>query len=83
VGVCCALEGVWVSLVDPAGPGRQARISEGHVILEMNRAPIRSASDFRAAVSRLRPGETVALLVLDRLSDQRVVITVSPDPQGP
>jgi serine protease Do len=82
-GIPSALEGVWVSLVDPAGPGRQARISEGHVILEMNRAPIRSASDFRAAVSRLRPGETVALLVLDRLSDQRVVITVSPDPQGP
>ena len=74
------LQGVIVSNVDAAGPARLAAIGEGQIILEINRQPVLTAAEFRAAVARLRPGEPVALLVFDRLSDQRLIAIVVPDP---
>jgi len=73
------VRGVRVVRVDSAGPARVARISEGQVILEFNRTPVTSAEQFAALVAALEPGQAVALLVLDRLSDSRVIATVVPD----
>jgi serine protease Do len=73
-----SIQGVLVSRVDPAGPARQARIAESHVILELNRVPITSVAEFHAAVARLRPGVAVAVLVYDRQSGH-VILTVVPD----
>lgn len=81
--ISSSVEGVWVSDVDSAGPARLAHIGTGQVILEINRRPTRTAAEFKAVAADLRPGESVALLVLDRLSDQRVIVTVVLDPQGP
>ncbi len=75
------LVGVLVTDVDPAGPARLAHIHAGHVLLEINRHRITSVDEFRAVVSRLRPGESAALLVYDRLADQRALYAIPLDPQ--
>ena len=51
------------------------------VLLEMNRRRVGSAREFRAMVAQFRPGESIALLVYDRISDQRVLRALSIDPQ--
>ena len=73
------IRGVIVFYVDPAGPGRLARLRSGHVILEINRRPVRSAAEFRAATAALRPGEAAAVLLYDPLVDGRVIAAVVPD----
>ena len=75
------LVGVLITDVDPAGPARLARIHPGHVLLEINRHRIASVSEFRTIVSSLRPGESAALLVYDRLADQRALYAIPLDPQ--
>jgi serine protease Do len=75
-----SMQGVLVTNVDAAGPARQAQMIEGQIILEVNRKPVLSAAEFRAVLAGLRPGEPVALLVFDRLSDQRLIATIHPDP---
>jgi serine protease Do len=76
-----ALVGVLVTDVDPAGPARLARIRPGQVLLEINRHRIGSLADFQGVVATLRPGDNAALLVYDRLSDQRALSAIAIDPQ--
>jgi len=73
------VRGVIVTGVDSAGPARVARISVGQVVLELNRVPVTSAVEFRAMVAALEPGRIVAVLVLDRSMDSRVIATIVPD----
>jgi serine protease Do len=82
LGIPGTVQGVWVSDVDPAGPARQARVGQGQVILEVNRQPVATVAHFKAIVASLPPGEPVALLVLDRLNDQRLIVSIVPDPQS-
>jgi serine protease Do len=73
------IHGVVVSRVDQAGPARVADIQPGQVVLEVNRQRVTSAAEFRAIVASLPPGDPVALLMFDRASDQRLIVTVIPD----
>ena len=73
------IHGVVVSRVDPAGPARVAEIQPGQVIIEINRQRVSSAAEFRALVAALPPGDPVALLIFDRASDQRLIVTIVPD----
>ena len=75
------LVGVLITDVDPAGPARLARIHPGHVLLEINRHRVASANEFRTIVSALHPGESAALLIYDRLADQRALYAIPLDPQ--
>lgn len=70
------IQGVLVTEVDPAGPARLAQVRGNHVILEVNRQPVRSEAEYRALVSALRPGDVAALLVYDRSTRQRVICSV-------
>jgi Do/DeqQ family serine protease len=54
--------GVVVTAVDPAGPAVEASIQRGDVIQEVNRQPVKSAEDLRAAVEK-SGGKPVLLLV--------------------
>jgi serine protease Do len=76
------MQGVYVSEVDPAGPARLARVRTGHVILEINRRRLTGVADYRAALAALRPQSVVALLIYDQSSDQRVLVTIVPDPSS-
>jgi S1-C subfamily serine protease len=80
-GMPDSLVGVLITDVDAAGPARLARVHAGEVLLEINRHRVASTVEFRAMAAALRPGETVALLIYDRLSDQRTIHAVSIDPQ--
>jgi serine protease Do len=73
------IHGVVVSRVDQAGPARVADIQPGQVVLEINRQRVSSAAEFRAIVAALPTGDPVALLIFDRATDQRLIITVIPD----
>jgi len=56
--------GVVVDSVDPTSPAVEAGIQRGDVIQEVNRQPVRSADDLRAAVEK--SGTKPALLLLNR-----------------
>jgi S1-C subfamily serine protease len=79
-GIPDAIQGVIVTEVDPAGSARLARVRPGHVILEVNRRPVDSIEAFQAAVAGLAAGDVVAVLLYDRLLDQRLLVTIVPDP---
>lgn len=80
LGLDDTVRGVLVAEVDPAGPARIAQLRTNHVILEINRIPVRSVAEYRRVVAAVRPGEAVALLVYDRTTRQHVICTVVSDP---
>ncbi|HZD40280.1 MAG TPA: PDZ domain-containing protein, partial [Terriglobales bacterium] len=56
-------EGVVVSAVDPGSAADEAGIRRGDVILEVDRKPIRSIDEYKNALSGIRKGKGVLLLV--------------------
>jgi S1-C subfamily serine protease len=54
--------GVVVTSVDPSGPAVEASIQRGDVIQEVNRQPVKSAEDLRAAIEK-SGGKPVLLLI--------------------
>ena len=50
-----------MSRVDPMSPAFDADIERGHVLLEINRQPVRSIEDYRRLTASARPGEVLAL----------------------
>ena len=58
--------GVLVRDVDEDGPAAETGIRPGDVILEVNRQPVSSPAEFAAAVSRVKSGDSVLLLVFRR-----------------
>ncbi len=67
--------GVVVNSVDPAGPAVEAGIQRGDVIQEVNRQPIKSAEELRAAIEK--NGAKPALLLINRRG-QTAFIAVRP-----
>jgi serine protease Do len=57
------MEGVVVSRVDPAGPAFDLDIQRGHVLLEINRRPVRSVEEYRRLLAGARPGDVLTLYV--------------------
>ena len=55
--------GVVVSRIDPAGPAFDADIQRGHVLLEINRQPVRSIDDYRRLVTAARAGDVLTFYV--------------------
>ncbi|HEY7474943.1 MAG TPA: trypsin-like peptidase domain-containing protein [Vicinamibacterales bacterium] len=78
-GIPSSLQGVLVVDVDSAGPARLARLRAGHVLLEINRHRVATVAEFQEVVSALEPGATVAVMIYDQLTDQRVIATINPD----
>jgi serine protease Do len=67
--------GVVVESVDPTGPAAEASIQRGDVIQEVNRQPVKSPDDLRAAIEK--NGNKPALLLLNRRGET-VFIAVRP-----
>lgn len=57
-------QGVIVENVDEDGPGAEAGIRPQDIILEVNRMQIRSVEDYSNAVGKVKPGDSVLLLVM-------------------
>ena len=71
------VQGVMISRVDPTGAGFQALLRRGFVIMEINRRPIRSVSDYEKQVAAARPGDVLTLYVYDPTLAQRSLVTVT------
>jgi serine protease Do len=57
------VEGVAVAQVQPASPAEDAGLTNGDVIVEMNRQPVKSAEQFRTDMKQLPAGKDLLLLV--------------------
>ncbi len=68
-------EGVVVTDVDPSGPAAEAGVQPDDVILEVNREPVKSAAELRAALRR--SGARPALLLINR-DGRSIFIAVRP-----
>ena len=71
------VQGVVISRVDPTGPGFQALLRRGFVIMEINRRPVLSVADYERQVAAARPGDVLALYVYDPTIAQRSLVTVT------
>ena len=60
-GLPAGTQGVIVSRVEAMGPAFDAKIVRGHVVLEIDRQPVRSVEDYRRLTSRARPGDVLTL----------------------
>jgi serine protease Do len=65
-------KGVLVTEVEPASFAEDLLFARGDVIAEINREPVSSVSDYRKAVSKLKPGDDVVFKVLRRQDSDRM-----------
>jgi len=73
------IEGVVISRVEPMGPAFDADIERGHVLLEINRHPVRSIDDYRRLTANARSGEVLALYMYKPEMTRRELRTVKVD----
>jgi serine protease Do len=73
------LDGVVVSRVEPMSPAFDADIERGHVVLEVNRRPVRSIEEFRRLTGAARPGDVLAVYTYVPEIQQRQLRTVRID----
>jgi serine protease Do len=73
-----ATQGVVVSRVDPAGPAFDADIRRGHILLEINRRPVRSVEEYRRVMATAQPGDVLTLYIY-RPESGRTLHTVKID----
>ena len=70
------MQGVIVSRVEPMSPAFDADVERGHVLLEINRHPVRSVDDYRRLTANAKPGDILALYIYKPESDSRALHTV-------
>jgi serine protease Do len=73
------IEGVVVSRVEPMSPAFDAEIDRGHVVLEVNRRPVRTIDEYRRLTSAARPGDILAIYTYVPELQQRQLRTVRID----
>jgi serine protease Do len=76
-----ALSGVLVTRVAPLSPADEADLRHGDVIIEINRAPIRTAGDFRQMAAAVRPGDVLSFYIYDPGTGQRALHTLRAERQ--
>jgi len=60
-------------------PAFDASIERGHVLLEINRQPVRSIDDYRRITSAARPGDILTVYLYKPELEQRSLQTVKVD----
>jgi serine protease Do len=71
--------GVLVADVDRMSAAAQRGIVAGDIVLEVNRQPVGSVSEFRAALAKVEPGEWIVFL-LSRKEQTLIVHLKKPQP---
>jgi len=75
LGLPANTRGIVVTGLAPAGPAAEAGVETGDVILQVNRQPVQSPEQVKAAISR--SGSRPVLLLLQR-QGQNIFVTVTP-----
>lgn len=73
--------GLLVQRVEPVSPAAEAGLERGQVLLHVNRRPVATIAGLRQMLDQRRPGDPVAVLVLDPALDQRLLRVVRADPR--
>jgi serine protease Do len=73
------LAGVLVTRVAPLSPADDAELQHGDVIIEINRQPIRTASDYRRLTATFRPGDVLTFYMYGPRTGQRTLRTLRMD----
>jgi len=73
--------GVVVSGVEPMSPAFDADIERGHLLLEVNRQPVRNVEDFRRLTAPARPGDILTMYFYKPELNQRALETLKIDPR--
>ena len=68
--------GLIISRVEPMSPAFDADIERGHVLLEINRQPVRTIEDFRRLTAGVHPGDILTLYLYKPEIEQRALHTV-------
>jgi serine protease Do len=76
-----ALSGVMVTHVAPLSPADEADLHRGDVIIEINRAAIRTAGDYRQVAAVARPGDVLTFYLYDPATGQRALRTLRAERQ--
>jgi serine protease Do len=71
-------KGVLVVDVDPASFADDLGFTRGDLISEINRQPVNSVAEYKAVVSKLKPGDNVVFKVLRRQDSDRVLTVFLP-----
>jgi serine protease Do len=71
-------KGVLVVDVDPASFGDDLGFTRGDVIAEVNRQPVGSVAEYKAAIGKLKPGVNVVFKVLRRQDNDRILTVFLP-----
>ena len=66
--------GVVVTMVDPASFGEDVDFARGDVITEINHVPVSSMADYKAQLSKLKPGDDVLFRVARHGDGDRVLM---------
>jgi serine protease Do len=73
------LHGVLIARVEPLGPGFDASLERGQVIVEVNRRPVATAADFDRLVAAAHAGDVLTLYLYLPDVDQHLLRTVRID----
>jgi serine protease Do len=73
------VRGVIVSRVEPMSPAFDAEIERGHVLLEVNRAPVTSVDEYARLTRSMRPGDVLTVYLYMPEREQRILRTVRVD----
>jgi serine protease Do len=79
LGLPQGARGVVVAGVEPMSPAFDADIERGHLLLEVNRQPVRSVEDFRRLTDPARPGDIFTMYLYKPELNQRTLETVKID----
>jgi serine protease Do len=71
-------KGVLVVEVDPASFGDDLGFTRGDLIAEVNRQPVNSVAEYKAVVSKLKPGSNIVFKVLRGQENGRVLTVFLP-----
>jgi serine protease Do len=71
--------GVVVSRVEPMSPAFDADIARGHLLLEINREPVRDIDDYRRLTGGVRPGDVLTMYFYKPELNQRALETLKID----
>ena len=72
-----SIAGVMIARVDPTGPGFQALLRRGFIIMEINKRPVATVAEYQRVVAAARPGDILALYVYDPTLSQRSLVAVT------
>ncbi|NOT27136.1 MAG: PDZ domain-containing protein [Acidobacteria bacterium] len=80
-GLPAGARGVVVSGIEPMSPAFDADIERGHLLLEINRQPVRNIGDFRRLTDSVRPGDILTMYLYKPELNQRALETLKIDPR--